>query len=202
MLGPAEGLRRLSLAHQRGLVSTAALETVAAEIEAGETADAPIPVSVLRAYEPESFASLKDHGRGVATVKASERSRSETLPAAVDDQTTQRPSPKVTSTLPDWRSLVSEAEVGAPAGQVVTQASPRGDPGRALAPDTAPANPSLAAAQSPSMQGRAAERAGEPSTTSDPAPPAARDALLDDVERFLSITERDLTLIEELLTDG
>ncbi|MEO1532742.1 MAG: hypothetical protein AAFU72_11280, partial [Pseudomonadota bacterium] len=93
VLGPAEGLRRLSLAHQRGLISTAALETVAARIEAGQTAEAPIPVAVLKAYEPESFVSLDARESTVAPADASERNRADALPAAVEEEATPRPSP-------------------------------------------------------------------------------------------------------------
>ncbi|MEL7172139.1 MAG: hypothetical protein AAFN05_04125, partial [Pseudomonadota bacterium] len=73
---------------------------------------------------------------------------------------------------------------------------------RPLPSSAAPVSPDASAERAPGTQPPASERAPGSSTARDPAPAAARDALLDDVERFLSITDRDLTLIEELLNDG
>ncbi|MEL6768855.1 MAG: hypothetical protein AAFP17_16865 [Pseudomonadota bacterium] len=191
VLGPAEGLRRLSLAHQRGLVSTPSLERVAALIESGGRLEEPIPLAVLQAYDPGSFASVeaRQTDRGAqSAAQVPVYGAAEATPERAPDAAER--TREGGGSLPDWRALVSAAGTGALRDPPIQREEGGVAAGSGEIGPTSGVPPGSPPAVRTSLP-----------TAYAPADPS-RDALLDDVERFLSITEGDLFRIEELLNDG
>ncbi|MEO0957803.1 MAG: hypothetical protein AAFY66_04955 [Pseudomonadota bacterium] len=194
VLGPADALRRLSLAHQRGLVSTDVLAAVAERIDGTEDAVEPVPLPILRAFDPRSFASLEALDRPPPDLRADTSASPTPRKSVPVPQSSAASGAPATRPMRDWRSLVSAAGAGdAP----VPPSEERSRPGEANA-GPAEAADNLESADATLTPPDALEL----STAESPRDQSPRDDLLDDVERFLSITERDLTRIEELLDDG
>lgn len=224
VLGPAEALRRLSLAHQRGLIDTPTLQMAAAATGKDASGSSGLGLPVLLAHQPTSFASLEAHAPASLPELAlgalhpapldAPAETSDVLEIVADERDAAAEEPTGGSTMrrrpsmPDWRSIVS-ADLAGDAAHVGNA-----PPGHATPAGSAvPASP---ASSTSSRTARAGEAGSEVAKRSEPerfpieeasvpsaaAPRSLREDLLDDVERFLAITERDVQRIEEILEDG
>lgn len=180
VLGPAAGLRTLSLAHRRGILDAATVEAVAPTVweipYAGAGDETPVAdPAVWAAAEPESFEAVPTApSDGGTDASAGAVAGSMTAPAAAPDAATHRD--------PDWRGRVShggteggadEREETAEAGVAAQPAAPAG---------TIPSPGSVPASVTPVL------------------PPEAGVAA--EIEAFLRVLDAEIADIERRLDDG
>ncbi|MEM7528049.1 MAG: hypothetical protein AAF416_10245 [Pseudomonadota bacterium] len=217
VLGPAEALRRLALSHDRGLIATSRMAQAARSIRSGDPIAGRPPIvslEVLAAHQPESFESIDRHAPEVmeAGYGPSEAGTRRAEAALRETAVTPDPRSGGSSTAgsapvrrasagaspPDWRALVSAAgatPVGGAGATETAVAAAASEPTSSAGANRADATRrGTTAAQSLNSFD-----AGSSEISEEMGP---RDALLDDIERFLEITGDDIDAAEALLDDG